>query len=148
MASPPVDKLSIVAPRKNTGKANELFAQQCRNTLEQFWDEVRGRVESGDMTDYLDDELLRRVIRESLADSTDKTYHYVLITQLISKGHEPETEYAFPSGESRCTRFVRSPRYLQEDDSSLRKTASGGRFGAFSRSVREQPRQSAFAYEG
>ncbi|MEO7143546.1 MAG: restriction endonuclease, SacI family [Bryobacteraceae bacterium] len=54
-------------------------------TLEQCWPEVCARAEASPAFDYLDDSNLIESIRDSLADSTDKTYHYVLITQLVSK---------------------------------------------------------------
>jgi hypothetical protein len=61
-------------------------------TLDRYWAEVRQRAEDGDTSDYLTDAHLIEAIRDSLADSTDKTYHYVLGTQLVSKITNPKLD--------------------------------------------------------
>lgn len=66
-------------------KAEEILASRCRITLDRYWSEVRAKAETGDTGDYLTDVHLIDAIRDSLADSTAKTYHYVLVTQLVSK---------------------------------------------------------------
>jgi hypothetical protein len=75
---------------KATEKVEELFAAKCTTALEEYWSEVRAKAESGDTADYLIDSHLIEAIRVSLLDSTDKTYHYVLITQLVSKVANPQ----------------------------------------------------------
>jgi SacI restriction endonuclease len=78
--------------RQNKAKKakEELFAARCRTTLDNYWSEVRAKAEGDEITDYLSDPHLIEAIRESLSDSTDKTYHYVLITQLVSKITNPK----------------------------------------------------------
>ncbi len=79
-----------MATRKGKAKPEEVLAAKCKVTLDRHWAEVRQRAESGDTSDYLTDPHLIEAIRASLADSANKTYHYVLITQLVSKITSPK----------------------------------------------------------
>lgn len=76
--------------RRGKLRSEEVFAERCRSALDQYWSEVRAKADGGDTTDYLTDPHLTEAIRDSLADSTEKTYHYVLITQLVSKVANPK----------------------------------------------------------
>ncbi len=76
---------------KSPGSApNRLFIDECARTLESFWAGVRERAEADGNVDYLDDPHLIVAIQRSLAAATDKTYHYVLITQLLAKVTRPK----------------------------------------------------------
>lgn len=84
-----------MAKRDKAKKAKEEFlSARCKTTLDQYWAEVRAKAEGGEPTDYLTDSHLIEAIRDSLKDSTDKTYHYVLPTQLVSKVTNPKLNAA------------------------------------------------------
>jgi hypothetical protein len=77
--------------RNRAKKAGEeILAAKCKVTLDRYWADVRAKADVLGAGDYLADSRLIEAIRDSLADSTDKTYHYVLITQLVSKVTNPE----------------------------------------------------------
>lgn len=66
------------------------LVSKCKVSLDEHWTVVRQRAEDGDLSDYLDNSDIVAAIRESLSDSADKTYHYVLITQLLAKVTDPK----------------------------------------------------------
>jgi hypothetical protein len=56
--------------------------------LEKHWDEVKKRADSGDTSDFLQDDDLLEAIKYSL-NCKEKGYHYVLLTQLMAKVDDP-----------------------------------------------------------
>jgi hypothetical protein len=65
----------------------EILAE-CTAVLERHWAEVRARADTGNTSDYLNDDELLPAIRYSL-NCREKGYHYVLLTQLMAKAADP-----------------------------------------------------------
>lgn len=65
------------------------MAARCTVVLNDTWSQVRSRTEVGDVSDYIQDEVLLGAIRRSLSEAANKSYRYVLVTELLAKIADP-----------------------------------------------------------
>lgn len=72
--------------------ADPALLQKCRERLPILWSEIRSSVESGSQAEFLDDDALILRIRESLSEKNNKSYRYVLPTQLLAKVSDPSLD--------------------------------------------------------
>ena len=81
--------------------ASDLVVK-AKSVLDRFWFEIRSQGEEGLLQDWLEDLELAEQIRAAV-NSTEKTYRYVLPTQLIAK-------IADPALDCRCVQAQRGGR--------------------------------------
>jgi hypothetical protein len=84
--SPAAPAIDVPSPAK-AKPISEVLAE-CNATLEKHWAEVKDRADTGNTSDYIEDEDLLEAIEYSL-NCKQKGYHYVLLTQLMAKVDDP-----------------------------------------------------------
>jgi hypothetical protein len=84
--APDAPVAGVALPAKAKPKAEVLAG--CTALLENHWAEVKDRADSGNTSDFLEDEDLLEAIKYSL-NCKEKGYHYVLLTQLMAKVDDP-----------------------------------------------------------
>jgi len=86
-ADSPVSPVSGAVPSAKAKPIAEIVAA-CAATLEKYWAEVKDRADAGNTADFLEDKDLLGAINYSI-NCKEKTYHYVLLTQLMAKVDDP-----------------------------------------------------------
>jgi len=71
--------------------AEQSFVERCRAYLEQRWDYVAGPAFQADPHDFILDDEVKTLISSSLT-SQSKSYHYVLLTQVLCKIVDPSLD--------------------------------------------------------
>jgi len=71
--------------------AEQNFVERCRAYLEQRWDYVVGPAFQSNPQDFVQDNEAKDLIRGSLT-SRSKSYHYVLLTQVLCKIVDPSLD--------------------------------------------------------
>jgi len=71
--------------------AEQRFVEACRAYLEQRWDYIAGPAFQSNPQDFIQDDEVIDLIRRSLT-SRSKSYHYVLLTQVLCKIIDPSLD--------------------------------------------------------
>ena len=67
------------------------LTERCTKILEELWHKIQASNDENTLTDFIQDQTILDYIRNSLTGST-KTYHYVLLTQLLAKVADPNLD--------------------------------------------------------
>jgi hypothetical protein len=82
------DAPDAAVPHSAKAKTIAEVVASCKVTLEKYWAEVKDRADAGNTDDFLEDKDLLGAINYSI-NCKEKTYHYVLLTQLMAKADDP-----------------------------------------------------------
>lgn len=67
------------------------LTERCTEILDEQWRNIQASKEENTLTDFVQDQTIQNYIRNSLIGPT-KTYHYVLLTQLLAKTADPNLD--------------------------------------------------------